>query len=95
MTQPQHETISKAIVDRLFEDMQNPEYQGHAFTWEGFANFVQRRVEGDLFLYYGEPPKDFEQIKSLAGQHAHAYATALVEANKDTLVVFARKGSPS
>ena len=91
MNKRRHERVSKACVDRMFEDMQNPEYQGRAFTWENFPNLVKGMVETNLFMYYARQPANFEELKIQAGQHAFDYASELVAKNKDTLVVFAKK----
>lgn len=91
MNLPKHHKIAQALTDRLFLDMQDPSYQGRAFTWEGFSDLAQRLVEAELFIHYAKLPQDFDDIKAQAGQHAFEYATKLVEDNRDSLVVYAKK----
>ena len=79
MRTPKHERVSSAYVDRMFEEMQSPENQGSAFTWEKFPTLVKRLVEANLFMHYAKVPANFDATKALAGQHAFEYATELVE----------------
>lgn len=41
MRTPKHERVSSAYVDLMFEEMQSPENQGSAFTWETFPTRVR------------------------------------------------------
>ena len=80
-----HEQVSKAIADSMFQDMQNPEFRGRAFTWDKFPTMVKGMVEANLFLYYKKTPADLEALKEQAGRHAFDYASALVAENQHIL----------
>jgi hypothetical protein len=91
MRKVKHERIADATVDHLFEDMQNPRYQGEKFTWENFPTMAKNMLEANLFMHYAKLPKDFDTVKTQAGQYAFDYASQLVEKNKLALVVYSRK----
>lgn len=91
MRKAKHERIADATVDHLFEDMQDPQYQGEEFTWENFPTLARNMLEANLFMHYAKLPKDFDTVKVQAGQHAFDYASRLVEKNQQDLVAYSRK----
>lgn len=85
MAAPKHEQIAKTMIDTLFHDMQNPQFQGPAFTWEKFPKLAKSRVETELFLYYSEVPAEYPDIQKKAGEYAVKYANELLEKQRDSL----------